>query len=295
MKKNIIKAFLLSTFIAAFIGCNENDNEENIYTGDNFISFGTQTSVSALESTSNTITITAYASVANIQSDIAVDFELVNEQGTSADYSIVDGKSQFNFGAGKYVDSIELMAIDNLDEDGDKIIVVNLTSASDGSSLGLPGPDANGKSFTVVLEDDDCAFTVESLGTASWSGLDNAPSGEAGPNESQVITSFDGTNLSIEGLSYGWMTDTGYWDEVIVDSYPVTAIVDAVTGAVTIAKQPLCTTTWNGDPQNPYFIEATGQYVSCSETLTISYDLYQGADISSAAVLRSFTEVLTKN
>ena len=290
MKKNIIKALFLSAFITAFVSCNENDNEENIYTGDNFISFGTETSASALESSSNAITITAYASVANIQSDIAVDFSVVTEQGTDADYTIVDGKSQFNFGEGKYEDTIEILSVDNFDEDGNKIITINLTSASDGSSLGLPGVDANGKSFTVTLEDDDCAFTVEELGTSSWSGLDSAPSSQAGPNESQVITSFDGTNLLIEGLSYGWMTDTAYWDEVIVDSFPVIAIVDPITGAITIALQPLCTTTWNGDAQNPYSIEATGQYVSCSESLVISYDLYQGG-----AVLISFTETLTKN
>jgi hypothetical protein len=290
MKKNIIKALFLFAFLTAFVGCNENDNEDNIYTGDNFISFGTQTSASALESTSNAITVTAYASVADIQSDIAVDFSVVTEKGTGADYTIVGGKTQFNFGEGKYEDTIEILSVNNFDEDGDKIIIINLTSASDGSSIGLPGPAANGKSFTVTLKDDDCEFTVEELGTATWTGLDSAPSTQAGPNESIVVTSFNGTNLLIEGLSYGWMTDTAYWEEVIVDSFPVIAVVDSITGAITIALQPLCNTTWNGDPQPAYSIEATGQYVSCSETLTISYDLYQGGSI-----LRSFTETLTKN
>lgn len=293
MKKYFFKLIVLFLSVSIFTSCEEAD--KNLYTGDNFISFGTQTSASALESSTSTIKVTAYASVANIQSDINVDFEVVNEQGSSANYTIVGGKSQFNFGAGKYVDTIEIMSVDNFDEDGDKIIKITLTSASDGSSVGLPGPDGNGKSFTVTLEDDDCAFTIQELGTAKWTGTDNAPSSQAGPNESQVTTSFDGTNLLIEGLSYGWMTDTAFWDEVIIDSFPVIAVVDPITGAVTIAKQPLCNTTWNGAPQPSYFIEATGQYVSCSETLTISYDLLQGADIASAAVLRSFTETLTKN
>ncbi|QNM84255.1 hypothetical protein H9W90_08520 [Polaribacter pectinis] len=288
MKNNFFKIIVLFLSVIVFTSCE--DEDKNVYSGDNFISFGTTYSQSALESSQSSIVVTAYASVGNIQSDINVDFELVTEQGTSADYTVVGGKSQFNFGAGKYVDTIELVPVDNFDEDGDKIIKITLTSASDGSSLGLPGPDANGKTFTVTFEDDDCAFTVEELGTSTFSGTDNVPGSQAGPNESLVTTSFDGTNLLIEGLSYGWMTDTGYWDEVVVDSFPVIAKVDPVTGAMTIDLQPLCNTTWNGDPQAPYSLEGTGQYVSCSETLTISYNLYQNG-----AVLRSFTETLTKN
>ncbi len=295
MKKNIIKTILLSFIITAFISCNENDNEKNIYSGSNFISFGTVTSASALESANGAITITAYASVANLSSDITVDVDISAETGSSANYTIVNGKSNFVFSAGKYVDEIQIMPIDNFDEDGDKIIKFTLSAASDGSSLGLPGPDSNGKVFTVTFEDDDCAFTIQGLGDATWSGMDNAPASQAGPNESQVTTSSNGTDLFIEGLSYGWMTDTAFWDEVIVDSFKVTAVVDPITGAITIAKQPLCTTTWNGAAQPPYFIEATGQFVSCSKTMTISYDLLQGADIASAAVLRSFTETLTMN
>ena len=225
MKKNIIKMLFLSLIVTAMISCDENDNEENIYTGDNFISFGTNTSASVLESASDIITITAYASVPNITSDINVDFEVINEQGTNSDYSIVDGKSQFNFGTGKYVDTIEIIPIDNLVEDGDKIINITLTSASDGSFIGHPGPDGKGKTFSVTLEDDDCAFTVQELGDSTWSGTDNA-TGNQGPNDSKVTTSFDGTNLLIEGLSYGWMTNTAYWNEVIVDSFPVIAITD---------------------------------------------------------------------
>ena len=290
MKKNIIKALLL-VFITAFTGCTENDNEENVYSGDNFISFGTSTSGSALESATDAITITAYASVANIQSDFTVDVDIVAAQGTSADYTVIDGKTQFTFGPGKYVDQIQIKPIDNFDEDGNKIINLSLTSASNGSFIGFPGPDGNGKVFTVTFEDDDCAFTLAGLGAATWSGMDTA-SGTEGPNESQVTTSFDGTNLLIEGLAYGWLTNTGYWDEVVTVSNPVIAEVHPITGAVTIAEQPLCTTTWLGDVQPNYSIVATGQYVSCSKTLTITYDLLQTGRTSA---LRTFTETLTIN
>ncbi|MCG1035711.1 hypothetical protein [Polaribacter sargassicola] len=288
MKKYFYKLIILFLSISVFTSCEEDD--KNLYTGDSYISFGTVTSSSQLESSQNSIVITAYASIPNIQNDITVDFEVVNEQGTSSDYIIVDGKSQFTFGPDKYTDTIEIMPIDNYDEDGDKIITFTLTSASDGSSVGLPGPDANSKSYTVTFNDDDCAFTEEELGAATWSGTDNVSGSYAGPNASQIITSHDGSNLLLEGLGYGFLTDTDYWNEVIVDSYPVVADIDPITGVVTIDLQPLATTTWLGDDQPAYSVVGTGQYVACSETLTISFDIYQGG-----GVLISITETLTKN
>ena len=290
MKKYIKNLLILSLFTAIIIGCTENDNEENVYTGDNFISFGAVSTASALESATGTITITAYASIPNLQNDVTVGFEITTDNATAADYTIIDGKSSFSFGSGKYEDSIQIKPIDNLVEDGEKVISITLSNTSDSSLIGFPGPDGKGKTFTVVFKDDDCAFTLQGLGDATWSGSDNAPAGQAGPNDSQVTTSFDGTNLLIEGLAYGWLTDTAYWDEVIVDSFPVIAIVEPITGEISIALQPLCTTTWLGDPQPPYSIEGTGQFVSCTGTMTISYNLIQGG-----STLRSFTEILTIN
>ena len=93
----------------------------------------------------------------------------------------------------------------------------------------------------------------------------------------------------MEGLSYAWITDTAYWDEVVIVSNLVIVNIDLQTGVIDIPLQPLCTTTWNGDVQPLFDIEATGIYTSCSETMVLNYTLYQGG-----AIRREFSETITK-
>ncbi len=288
MNNSLIKIFIFSILLGAFMSCEEED--KNVYEGESYISFGKTTSSSALESTTAPITITAYASIPNLQNDITVDFSISSDNATSANYTVLDNKTSFSFGVDKYTDQIQILPIDNFDEDGEKSINITLTNSSGGYTLGLPGPDAHSNTYVVTIQDDDCAFSLQELGDATWSGVDSAPGSQAGPNASQITTSFDGTNLLIEGIAYGWLTDTAFWDEVVVVSHKVIAIVDPITGAISIAEQPLCTTTWLGNVQDDYSIVATGQYVSCSETMVIDYDLLQ-----SGGVRRSFTETITIN
>ena len=291
MKNNLLKSIFLSVTLMAFMSCGDTDNEENVYSGGTYISFGADTASSALESSTVPITITAYASVPNLQSDITVETTITGDNATAANYTVVDGKSSFTFGPNKYTDTIQIIPVDNVDEDGVKTLSIMLSSASDGSTLGLPGPDGNSNTFKVTLEDDDCAFTLTELGAASWSGMDNA-SGSNGPNASKTTTSFDGTNLLFEGIGYGWMENTGGWDEVVILSHKLISAMNPITGAMTIAEQPMCTTTWNGNIQPDYTLSATGQYVSCTETLTIDFQIFQGG---SSTPLRTYTEILTIN
>ena len=195
--------------------------------------------------------------------------------------------SSFELAAGVFSDTLQIVPIDNTDEDGDKVITITLNTAP--VTVGFPGPDGLGKKMTLTLQDDDCAFSLAGLGAATWEGKDNVPASEAGPNATQVETSFDGTDLLMEGLSYAWITDTAYWDEVVTVSHKVKVNVDLATGAIDIPLQPLCTTTWNGAVQDLYDIKATGVYTSCSETMVLNYTLYQGG-----AVRRVYSETITK-
>ncbi len=288
MNYNLIKTFILTISIGLFVSCEEED--KNVYLGESYVSFGATTSASALESSTVPITITAYASIPNLQNDVTVDFSITSDNATSANYTVVDNKSNFTFGADKYTDQIQIIPVDNFDEDGEKSINITLTGVTGGYTLGLPGPDANSNTYVVTIQDDDCAFTLQGMGDATWSGVDNVPASQAGPNASQITTSFDGTNLLIEGIGYGWLTDTGFWDEVVIVSHKVIAIVDSQTGTLSIAQQPLCTTTWLGNQQPDYSVVGTGQFVSCTGTLVIDYDLIQNG-----SVLRSFSETIKIN
>ena len=285
------KIFTIIAAVALFISCDE--SKETIdtlsYPSDAFVSFS-DTSISVLESSTDVIDIVLNLSTTLDAAEIpsTVSYTITSENATEGvQYNVIDGKSSFNLAAGVFNDTLQIEPIDNSEEDGDKVIIITLTDAPVG--LGFPGPDGIGKTLTLTLQDDDCAFSLEGLGAAAWGGIDTVPAGEAGPNDSLVQTSFDGTDLLIEGLSYAWLTDAGYWEEVVVVSNKVTVELDLVTGAINIPLQALCETTWNGDAQAPYSIEATGIYTSCSETMVLNYNLYQNG-----AVLRSYTETITK-
>lgn len=287
---------ILTTFaaIALLVSCDE--SKETIdslqFPSDAFVSLA-ETSIAVLESNTDAIDVVLNLSTSKDGADTAstVEFTIASDNAVEGvHYTIVDGKSNFQLGVNEFQDSLQIIPINNADEDGDKTITITLNSAPVG--LGFPGPDGFGKTLTLTIQDDDCAFSLASLGAAAWSGEDNVPATQAGPNASLITTTFDGTNLLIEGIGYAWLTDTGFWDEVIVTSNPVIAQVDPITGDVTIALQDLCTTTWLGDAQAPYTIDATGVYTSCSETLVINYNIYQGG---ATTPLRSFTDTLTIN
>ena len=286
------KIFTIFAAITLFMSCDE--NRETIdslsYPADAFVSFSTS-SVSVLESNSSTINIVMNLSnsAAAATTASSVGFTITSDNAVEGvHYTILDDKTSFNLAAGIFSDSVQIVPIDNGEEDGDKVITITLTDAP--VTLGFPGPDGLGKSVVLTLQDDDCAVSLEGLGAATWSGEDTVPASQAGPNASLITTSFDGTNLLMEGLSYAWITDTDYWDEVVVLSNLVIVNIDLTTGVIDIPLQPLCTATWNGDVQPLYEIAATGIYTSCSETMVLDYTLYQGG-----AIRRQYSETITKN
>ncbi len=288
MKKIINKVSILLLSMMILSSCNENDNDVNIYDGDDFISFGASTSGSLLENDTNSFKITAYASMPEITEAFTVSVALESTDAISGvDYVVVDGKDSFSFGPNQHEDTIEITAVDNLNPETDKTITLSLTSASNSTNIGLPGPDVLAKVFTLTLVEDDCPFTIQELGDALWSGTDSS-SGSEGPNASQITTSYDGTDFTFEGIGYGWITNTDYWNEPVIDSQKVIASVDALTGDITIDLQYMCRTTYLGVVQDDYYVQGSGKYISCSETMEINYDIIQGGGI-----LRSFTETIS--
>jgi len=286
--KNIYKSFLYFTIIVlSVISCKEEDTTYSPlnFPQDAFIAFESSTDINVLESSTTPIEIEVdYANTTEgTTSDVTVDFSITSDNAVEGiNYTVVDNLTQLTFPVGVHKAKIVIIPIDNALEDGDKVLNITLTNSS--VPLGFPGPDSTHKSLTVTLTDDDCAFTFADLDGISWIGNDNA-TGSQGPNATQITTSFDGTNLLMDGLAFGWLTNTGYWDEVVVDSAPVIVNMDPVTGVFTIDEQYLADTTWNGSPQPTYSISATGQYFSCLQKMVVNYTLYQGG-----GVLREYTE-----
>ncbi|HSQ47365.1 MAG TPA: hypothetical protein VLM44_10675 [Lutibacter sp.] len=286
--KKIFKSLIYVTVIAFFaVSCDENDTVFTplSFPEDAFIAFEDASPITVLESNTAPIEIIVnYANtLPNAKTAVTVDYTITSETAVKGvHYTIVGEANKLTFAPGELNAKIIIIPIDNLMEDGNKVLNITLTNSS--VAVGLPGPDASNKSIVVTLTDDDCAFTFADLDGVKWIGTDNA-TGDNGPNQTQITTSFDGTNLLMGGIAYGWLT--GPWDEVVVDSEPVIVVMDPVTGVFTIAEQYLCTTTWNGSVQDDYSISATGQYFSCLTKMTVNYTLYQGG-----AVLRRYTETI---
>ncbi len=268
------------------------DTEETTYDPLNFpeqafVALENATPLSIAENSSGSVDIVVnYSnSTAGATSDVNVTYQISSSAVEGVDYTVSGSSTQLSFPVGTFTRKITITPINNLVEDGNKVLNITLTG-SDGAPIGYPGPDGNNTSVTLTIVDDDCAFTFDEFDGVTWSGEDNAPAGQ-GPNPTQITTAYDGTTLYMEGISYGWLTGA-YWDEVIVTSTPVVTVMDPVTGVFTIALQPLCTTTWLGNPQPAYSISANGQYFPCLREMVVNYSLYQ-----SGAVLRQYTETIT--
>ena len=282
MKKIIYLVFML-VFITS---CSEKDMEYNKIDFDktSFVVFS-DAELSVNELVFDPIEVVALYATSSEIGTVSVPFSIVSDAVEGVDYTIVDNKTSFDFSDGNLSDSVFIMPIDNLEAAGDKTLTFSFSSNA--MDFGYPGPDSLNATTVLTIVDNDCPYTLAELGAATWSGTDN--SGQPENNVSQIVSSYDGTDLYLEGIAYGWLTNPGYWDEVIVDSYPVKLDWDLLTSTFTIEEQPLCTTTWVGSPQPAYSLSATGNYDSCSETMVINFDLIQGG-----GVLRSYTETITK-
>lgn len=282
--KKFIYLLLLLVFITS---CSEKDMEYNNlnYDTTKYVVFSSS-ELSVNELVNEPIEIEVLYAVAGNIGNVSIPFSISSSAVEGVDYMVMDNKTSFDFSDGNLTDSVFIMPIDETEASGDKILTFTLGSSP--VDIGYPGPDSLNAELVLTIIDNDCPYTLQELADATWTGTDNA-TGSQGPNASQIVMYYDGTTFSMEGIAYGWLTNPGYWDEVVVNSFPVVVDFDTVTSTFTIDEQPLCTTTWIGSPQPAYSIMASGGYDSCSETMTINYDLIQGGGI-----LRSYTETITK-
>jgi len=131
-----------------------------------------------------------------------------------------------------------------------------------------------GSVYTIVKAfsfwQDPSLADLESL-VGTWTGTDGDDTGNGGtPYASEVVTTYSGGKLYITGLGRGWMQD--WWGEVIVTETPVVADVNFETGEISIALQPIMTTTWGGDPQAPYSVASGTEGDLTGSTFTMGCD-----------------------
>ena len=180
--------------------------------------------------------------------------------------------------AGSYRGTMTISGdFDAIPESGSSDLILNITD--------VEGEEAIIENGTLNVEFfRRCAITLDQL-VGTWSGT----TAWGYPTEVETWINEDG-ELMMNGLTFGWFQD--YWDEVIITNTPVRVDVDLETFEITIPEQPYLTSTWGGDPQDPYSIRASGEIVnSCERIIEIRPVLVQdGAGIDGSSDGPAFVE-----
>jgi hypothetical protein len=245
--KNIFSSIIYLMVIALFsVSC---DEDETTFTpldlpADSFVAFEA-TSITVNENITSDIVIPVNIVTVNQTSDITIDFNISSDDAVlGTHYEIVDNKAQFSIASGEYSDEIIIRLIDNEDNETNKQLVIDLTSVSNGASLGYPGPDSFGKSFTLTIIDNDCPKD-ESLRPfdGTYSGTDNC-NGFTTTTMPITLKLACEEGILIDGIGYAWMET--YWGETVTAYYETYIEIDDVDGTVVIPDQKYIETIYNG-------------------------------------------------
>ncbi|MEZ4793077.1 MAG: Calx-beta domain-containing protein [Gelidibacter sp.] len=270
MKKIFKLLIIVSIVTFGFTSCDEDKVTYDAlsFPEDQYIAF-TATSVSANESTTSPIVITAQYVHADTSADANVGFTISSPTAVEGvDYIVMDGQSSFSFPAGVFTDTVTIMPIDNDVLEGDKVLTITLGETS--VRTGAPGPDSLGKTINVTILEDDCARD-EALRPfeGTYSGTDNC-----GAYASQMRLELPcGTGITVKGLGYPWL-ESPYWAETVVTEYDAFITIDEVAGTVDIPNQKYVATDYNGYVSD-YFIVGSGTVTVSGSNVTmhIEYDI----------------------
>jgi|GEM_PF-2545261 len=207
------------------------------------------------------------------QTDRTIEVDVDESSTASSDQYVI---SDLVIPAGEYQGTITISSnFDALPESGSTYLVLNLG--------GVGNSDTTVENGVYNLElFRKCPIILEEL-VGSWSGSGVWTS--IRDYQSRVVTSLneDG-ELMMTGVLFDWFEDPTFWDEVIITSQPVKVDLDVETGEFVIELQDYVTTTYNGAPQTPYQLRATGRILNaCEKTLEIYPILVQGGSTYNGA------------
>jgi hypothetical protein len=129
----------------------------------------------------------------------------------------------------------------------------------------------SGDNYTITKSIDKEVIADLTVMAGTWLGDDT----EFG-YESLVDTYVQNDSLFLDSLGYGWTTD--WWGEPVIDGGTAYFEVNWCTGEVSIPLQYYISTTYEGDPQTPYYISGSGSVDFSGDypIMTLNYDLVQG-------------------
>ncbi|MCM4168499.1 hypothetical protein KCTC52924_02074 [Arenibacter antarcticus] len=120
------------------------------------------------------------------------------------------------------------------------------------------------------------AFCPLENGSADLAGSFTQTNDVSGAYSDAITAVAADADLSISGLGAKFITSG--WGEPIINGGTITAKI-AGNGIVTIPRQYIFTTEWEGDPYK-YEISGTGKWTNCDAkpTLVVTYDIYYVGD-----------------
>lgn len=160
--KNIFKSSALALVLLASVGC---DTETKIFDEATFVQLGNDNSVSVVENSGATVTISAILGSPQ-SSDVSVNFD-VTGTATADRYTL--SATSVSIPAGETSASVTFTPIDNDVIDGDVDFTLTLSSSSS-LPLGIGGEGVNAISKTITIVDDNvpCNDYTISVTTDRW-------------------------------------------------------------------------------------------------------------------------------
>lgn len=217
--------------------------------------------------------------------DIVVNYSVDASSTISANMYELSSNS-ITIPAGKTVGEIDLKTNTLLMPAGQTLnLVLNIEGAEKATA---------GTKLVYKLERINFCLKTLSDYVGTWTGKDSWD------YNTQITTSINSDGkLVMNGIGFGWFQD--WWGEIIVVNNPVIVDINLVTGEFKIDETKQTSSylesTYNGAPQDPYKIKATGKITStCDRKIEFEYSFIQGGSaFNGSAWGPKFKEVITPN
>lgn len=269
-----------------YVSC-EKSKLEHMYAGPWFLAFESG-KMTAPESITDPVEV-AVQMVSPLKNDpLNVEFTIGGEGLVAGkDYKLLNESQTLTFAPGNLTEYIRIQLFDNLDINGDRDLVLALTSTNADIQIGQPGLGSKRDSCILTVKDDDCPLTMELFNgkvsgkeTTSWWNNVKFPATftpieEIVPNKIKYHVSGIFFAVQLQYAYNAWMgsSDIAEYNEVEV----ILDYTNPSAPTISWEKQLGVTVYWKGDKSAPdeYWIQtAQNQRLNistCDRTLDFTY------------------------
>jgi hypothetical protein len=276
--KNILKKGLVTLGVSLMLlGCEEKFT--TLQPSNYHVKFGTTTTNVTEGVRQIKIPVTLAAPKQSSITDITYGITGTAVEGK--DYTIVTSSGKSTIASGSFADTVKINVLNDFDADGAKQLVLTLASATNGLQAGL---NAAGKTYTLNIADDDCAFDINDF-VGSYDVEITSTAGFGLPSGLYTAE----TSLKL-GTAANTLIDENFWD---FGPNSVTITLDPSDPANLVAKLV-------GAPQQVYVNASAlprfaiqgsrpfGSFNTCETGIVVNMELTRqdGVTVANSSVIR---------